>query len=96
MFANQSTTLENNSFVRTAGRWCVIGALIGMGAGIKEGVAPTAWGTTIRGELYETTVTTTPLLAVARQLSALGHRCRADGLSATPADDNRCIPRCQL
>lgn len=47
MFANQSTTLESNSFVRTAGQWCIIGALIGIGAGIKEGLAPTAWGTTM-------------------------------------------------
>lgn len=47
MFAYQSTTLENNSFVRTAGLWCIIGALIGIGVGVKEGLAPTAWGTTM-------------------------------------------------
>lgn len=47
MFANPSTTLENSSFVRIAGLGCSIGALIGMGVGIKEGLAPTIWGTTM-------------------------------------------------
>lgn len=36
---------DNTRFVRTTGLWCMIGALIGIGAGIKEGLAPTAWGT---------------------------------------------------
>src|SRR5262245_4852240 len=47
MFASQSTTLEKNSFIRTAGLWCIIGSLVGMGVGLKEAVAPTAWGTTM-------------------------------------------------
>lgn len=47
MFAHPPTTLENNSFIRTAGLWCLIGALVGMGVGVKEGLAPTVWGTTM-------------------------------------------------
>lgn len=47
MFATQSRTQDNSTFVRTAGVWCLIGALIGIGVGIKEGLAPTAWGTTM-------------------------------------------------
>ncbi len=37
--------MNTNRFTRTTGLWCMVGALIGMGVGIKEGVAPTAWGT---------------------------------------------------
>lgn len=47
MVAYQSTTLEENTFVRTAGLWCIIGALIGIGVGLKEALAPTPWGTTM-------------------------------------------------
>lgn len=36
---------DNRRFVRSAGLWCMIGALIGIGAGIKEGMTPSAWGT---------------------------------------------------
>jgi len=38
--------MGNSGFVRSAGAWLIIGALIGMGVGIKEGVAPTPFGTT--------------------------------------------------
>ncbi len=47
MVASQSTTLENSRFVHTTGLWCFIGALIGIGVGVKEGLAPTQWGTTM-------------------------------------------------
>lgn len=47
MFADQTSTRGNSTFIRTAGLWCMIGALIGIGYGIKEGLAPTAWGTTM-------------------------------------------------
>ena len=47
MLANQSSTRENSTFIRTAGLWCMIGALIGIGVGVKEGLAPTVWGTTM-------------------------------------------------
>ena len=47
MFANQSSTREHSTFIRTAGLWCILGALIGIGVGVKEGLAPTAWGTTM-------------------------------------------------
>ncbi len=47
MLANQSSTRENSTFIRTAGSWCMIGALIGIGVGVKEGLAPTVWGTTM-------------------------------------------------
>lgn len=38
---------DNTRFVRSAGLWCMIGALIGIGGGIKEVLAPTVWGTPI-------------------------------------------------
>lgn len=34
-----------SSFVRTAGRWLMIGALLGVGVGIKEALSPTPFGT---------------------------------------------------
>ena len=46
MAANQSGTREHSTFIRTAGLCCLVGALIGIGVGIKEGLAPTTWGTT--------------------------------------------------
>ena len=47
MFTDQASTRENRNFIRTAGLWCMFGALIGIGVGVKEGLAPTAWGTTM-------------------------------------------------
>lgn len=47
MSVGKSTTLESSNFVRTAGLWCTIGALIGIGIGLKEALAPTQWGTTM-------------------------------------------------
>ncbi len=47
MVAYQSTTAESSSFVRAAGLWCIIGALVGIGVGVKEGLSPTTWGTTM-------------------------------------------------
>ena len=37
--------MPGSSFVRTAGRWLIIGALLGMGVGIKEALFPTPFGT---------------------------------------------------
>lgn len=36
---------DNTRFVRSAGLWCMISALIGIGGGITEVLAPTTWGT---------------------------------------------------
>ena len=47
MSANQSSAGENSTFTQTAGLWCMIGALIGIGVGVKEGLAPTEWGATM-------------------------------------------------
>lgn len=38
---------DNTRFVRSASLWCMIGALIGIGGGIKEVLAPTVWGTPV-------------------------------------------------
>ena len=37
--------MNNTRFVRTAGLWCFIGALLGVGIGAKEGFYPTPFGT---------------------------------------------------
>lgn len=38
--------MGDRGFVRGTGAWLIVGALIGMGVGIKEGIAPTPFGTT--------------------------------------------------
>lgn len=37
--------MESNRFVHTAGRLLLVGSLIGVGIGVKEGLAPTPFGT---------------------------------------------------
>jgi hypothetical protein len=37
--------MSEKTFVSSTGRWLMIGALIGVGIGVKEGVAPTPFGT---------------------------------------------------
>lgn len=37
--------MNEKTFVRGAGMWLMIGAVIGVGIGVKEGVAPTPFGT---------------------------------------------------
>lgn len=39
--------MNNLRSIRAAGLWCMIGALLGICIGVKEGLAPTAWGTTM-------------------------------------------------
>jgi hypothetical protein len=38
--------MEQGRFVRTTGRLLIVGSLIGVGIGVKEGLAPTPFGTT--------------------------------------------------
>lgn len=47
MLVKQMVPSGNSYFIRTTGFWCIVGALIGIGVGIKEGVSVTAWGTTL-------------------------------------------------
>jgi hypothetical protein len=37
--------MRNWDFVRTAGIWCMIGALVGIGVGIREALSASVWGT---------------------------------------------------
>ncbi len=37
--------MDRSRFVRTAGWWCIIGALMGIGVGLKEALFPTPFGT---------------------------------------------------
>lgn len=37
--------MEQHGFVRRTGAWLIVGSLIGVGIGIKEGIAPTPFGT---------------------------------------------------
>lgn len=37
--------MSEKTFVSSTGQWLMIGALIGVGIGVKEGVAPTPFGT---------------------------------------------------
>lgn len=47
MSVKQGIPSENSHFIRTTGFWCIIGALIGIGVGVKEGLVLTEWGTTL-------------------------------------------------
>lgn len=38
--------MGDRGFVRSTGAWLIVGALIGIGVGVKEGIAPTPFGTT--------------------------------------------------
>lgn len=38
--------MDTRGFLRSTGLWLIVGALIGVGIGIKEGIAPTPFGTT--------------------------------------------------
>ena len=38
--------MDNRGFLRSTGAWLIVGSLIGMGVGIKEGIAPALFGTT--------------------------------------------------
>lgn len=38
--------MSEKNYVRDAGLWLVVGALIGVGIGVKEGIVPTPFGTT--------------------------------------------------
>jgi hypothetical protein len=37
--------MDNRGFLRSTGLWLIVGALMGVGIGIKEGIAPTPFGT---------------------------------------------------
>ncbi len=47
MSTNELAIRETSTFIRKTGFWCFIGALIGIGVGIKEGLLPTPWGTSM-------------------------------------------------